>query len=73
VQVTGDEAKLQEAHMGVRSKLLESFDSQTSGFMSDRVKECKNDLEERLNKEHEILKTKNKLKLEEVPHFLIYF
>jgi len=63
--VTGDEAKLQEAHIGVRSKLLESFDSQTSGFTSDRVKECKNDLEERLNKEHEILKTKNKLKLEE--------
>eukprot|EP00026_Physarum_polycephalum_P005817 Phypoly_transcript_05855.p1 GENE.Phypoly_transcript_05855~~Phypoly_transcript_05855.p1 ORF type:complete len:550 (+),score=94.30 Phypoly_transcript_05855:231-1880(+) len=63
--LTGDEAKLLETHTSARFKSIESFDSQTSGFTSDRVKQCKDELEERLNKEYEILKTKNKLKLEE--------
>jgi len=59
--LTGDAAKLLELHTSVRTKLFESFDSQTSGFSSDRVKQCRADLEDKIDKAHQLLKTKNEL------------
>jgi hypothetical protein len=72
IQLTGEEAKLLEKHTSVRITILESFNSQTSGFTSDRVKQCRDDLEEKINKEHELLTAKNKLlQVRATPHMRV--